>query len=160
MLGEKGLMTYKDRDLLGRDLIGIYKKNNADQKIIRKYAADHNIDPNGIDHYFHRKTMYEAAQKGAGARNVMFMYGTMKESRDILRDTKKNWKENKGQDFLPRLLNSLGGAWSEAQKDLQNNIIGYRMGLNNELPPESNPEFNKYNSATMNLILERLKGQK
>lgn len=130
-------------DYFGHDLDRIYQKNKTAQAVMRNYASKHNYDPTGIDHYYHRKTMYETAQKGPDAANMMLILGSLKESRDFLRDAYN--------------LGSVKKAWEENKKDLQNNILGYRMGLNNELPPESNPEFNQYNSNTVNAILEALK---
>ena len=132
-----------NNDYFGHDIDRIYKKNKVAQATMRNYAGQNNFDPNGIDHYYHRKTTYEAAQKGQDAANLMLILGSLKETRDLARDTYK--------------LGGVKKAWAESEKDLQNNILGYKMGLNNALPAESNPEFNKYNSSTVNAILEILK---
>lgn len=133
-------------EFFGRDLGKIYQKNKLEQAAMRHYAAQHNFDPTGIDHYHHRKTMYETAQKGQEAANLMLILGALKESRDLIRrDTAK--------------LGSVGQAWSESKKDLQNNILGYIIGLNTDLSVKDNPELNQYNSNTVNTILEALKGQ-
>ena len=135
----------RNDDYFAHDIKRIYQKNSIEQALMRKYATEHGYNPNGIDHYYHRKTVYEAAQKGQNAANMMLILGALKESKDLVRDTYK--------------LGSLKKAWAESEKDLQNNILGYRMGLNNALPPESNPEFNQYNSNTVNAILEALKAK-
>lgn len=154
------LERLRNGETFGGDLWNLYQKNNTAQTAMRKLAAQRNFDPNGIDHYYHRKTMYEAAQKGKDFANNMLFLGALKEGRDFLRDTAQNWKNNKGQNFGARLLNSLDSARIESEKDLQNNILGYKLGLNSELPPESNQEFNKYNSDTVNALLKALGGTK
>lgn len=123
-------------------LYQIYKRNKAEKEYADAVAAQNNIIPNGIDHYFHRKTVYEATQQNPLLGALMWNAGYIKEMFDKRKYTKKYGKEY---------------AEAESKKDLKNNNLGFILGMNSKERAEDNPEFNSYNSASMNLLLEALK---
>lgn len=131
-----------NKDLVWNGVYDIYSKNNDAQANMRKYAFEHNYNPNGIDHYYHRKSAYEVAQKGLPSGFSMLGSGILKEYRDFFRDA-------------PRM--GIINALNENKKDLKNNTIGFIIGSNSKLPAEDNKLLNSYNSATVNAILEALK---
>lgn len=132
-------------DLQGESLYEIYKRNKAEKEYADRIAAENNIANNGIDHYFHRKTVYEATQQNPLLGSLMMDAGYIKEIFDKNKYTKKY-----GEEYAER----------EQKKDLQNNKLGFILGLNSKLKAEDNPEFNSYNSDSMNLLLKILKETK
>ena len=128
-------------DILWGGLYDIYHKNDESQKKMRDLAFKTNTNPNGIDHYYHRKTAYEAAQHSVPIGVAMLMAGNMKEYRDIIRDTYKH---------------GFAKAFKESKKDLKNNAIGFILGSHSDLPAEQNPQFNSYNSKTVNFLLPQI----
>lgn len=126
-------------------LYQIYKRNKAEKEHADAVAHRNNIINNGIDHYYHRKTVYEAAQQGVIPGLLMLQAGHIKEWLD-----KPKYTEKYGAEY----------AENESKKDLQNNNLGFILGLNSNLRAEENPEFNKYNSNSMNLLLKALGGNK
>lgn len=151
---------------LGLGKLGqIYHKNQAEQNIMSKYAQQHNIKQNGIDHYFHRKATAEAAQYGVPIGAAMLSLGNFKEYKDFLRDTYKYAAKNitftdTRPEMLSKLAEGMVRAGYESKKDLQNDGIGYIIGLNSKTDVTKNPELNRYNSKSVNMLLQALGGNK
>ena len=96
----------------------------------------------GLDHYAHRYITYRASQKSPLLGATMLGAGVLKEIPDFIKYSFKN---------------GVSKAWDESRKDLTEDWRGYKMGKTSKLKPEENPEFNKYNSATVKKLLDVLK---